>query len=79
MIASKMTAPTLLRHVARTLDVRLSIESAEFVAHNAELVLVGPDAKRAVELVRGRSDELVRLLKSRVDWFADAGLRERMS
>jgi hypothetical protein len=41
----------------------------------------GAESKLALYLpaIRDRKPELLALLSSRVDWLADAGLRERMS
>lgn len=77
MTTTNMTAPTLLRHLIRTLDVRLSIEGAEFVVENAELVVEGADSRRAAQMIQGRAVELIRLLKSRASWLEDIGLRGR--
>lgn len=73
---TNLSPPTLLLHIVRSMDVRLSIEGKEFVVEGAELVLEGADAKPAVQMLEGRSHEVIRLLKSRATWLEDIGLRE---
>lgn len=73
--AAEMNAPSLLLHVIRTTDVRLSLEGDEYLVEQASLILEGADSKAAVQMIEGRSIDVIRLLKSRASWLEDIGLR----
>ena len=73
---TNLNPPTLLLHLVRTTDVRMSLEGDEHLVEQASLILEGDDSKRAVAMLEGRSHEVIRLLKSRATWLEDIGLRE---
>ncbi len=66
-----MNAPTLLLHLTR--------EGADLSIEDGDLVIGGSDSARFMPMIRGRAFELICLLSSRADWFADVGLREHQA